>query len=817
MMAPMVGFAELLTIVMMMGGVGGLPVGVPPGPEDPLLAKIAPAECLYYTTWAGMAEPDAASGNHTEQLLAEPEVRAALTEAEATIRRLLLEAAAREGDPRATLAADAAPKLIRTLLTRPTAIYLTSVTPRADGADVRGGAVVNCGDKADETRELLERLQRAALSELPPDAAGVVEEVTIGDSKFHRIRPPAPDAPLITWGVRGEYLIVGIGEGEVEGILDRAKTDPPAWLVEARKSVSVPRTSSFAHANLKAIRELVLPLAPDPAVRTYVAAAGLMNVDSYTAVTGLDDSGFVTRSLLSIEGEAKGVFALADAKPLTAADLKIVPQGSAAAVAVRLDPETVHETVMSVIREADPRAGDGVDAAIIGAGTALGLDLREDVFKSLGDTWYVYSDPGAGGFITGWTAAVKVRNRMQLEEVHSKLLRVFEASLPPGGRASIKRTAFAGHDIYYLSVRDDDMLVAPAWCITDDYLVAGLYPQTIKAFLSRGQDFKSLADSPEVAQAFEAEGKPLMVSYVDAAQFFEPLYSLLQEFAQAGFAEAQRNGVDLDITLLPSAGSIKKHLRPSVGVVKRTEAGIEVVARQTIPGGNVGTTAPVLAALLLPAVQASREAARRATSRNNLRQIGLGVLNFADANAALPAAYSVDEEGKPLLSWRVHILPYIEERALYERFKLDEPWDSEHNRALIPLMPQVYRSPNSSLEPGKSNYLAVRVEKAMLTPPRDGDKGREMPRGIGFESITDGTSNTILAVEVTDEKAVEWTRPDDFVPSMRNPLEGLTGLRPGGFNALFGDSHVQFISESIDHESLRNLFTRDDGKVVEIP
>src|ERR1700731_3796855 len=104
----------------------------------------------------------------------------------------------------------------------------------------------------------------------------------------------------------------------------------------------------------------------------------------------------------------------------------------------------------------------------------------------------------------------------------------------------------------------------------------------------------------------------------------------------------------------------------------------------------------VLIALLLPAVQSAREAARRAQCTNNLKQIGLAFHNYHSANNAFPRAAITDKQGKPVLSWRVAILPYIEQQELYKKFKRDEPWDSPHNKALLKEVPTTYVCPSRS-------------------------------------------------------------------------------------------------------------------------
>ena len=209
--------------------------------------------------------------------------------------------------------------------------------------------------------------------------------------------------------------------------------------------------------------------------------------------------------------------------------------------------------------------------------------------------------------------------------------------------------------------------------------------------------------------------------------------------------------------------------------------------------------------LLKPPIEEARAAARRAASMNNLKRIALAMHNYHDMHKSFPPAASSDANGKPLLSWRVHLLPYLEAGQLYERFHLDEPWDSEHNRKLIGQMPALYRCPASRLrEKGRASYVVV-VGEGTVFP------GRE---GIPIKEIKDGSSHTILAVEVDDEHAVIWTKPDDLPFDPDNPAKGLGGHFQGGFNAAFCDGHIQFLLKDMDPKVLRALFTRAGGEVI---
>jgi hypothetical protein len=208
---------------------------------------------------------------------------------------------------------------------------------------------------------------------------------------------------------------------------------------------------------------------------------------------------------------------------------------------------------------------------------------------------------------------------------------------------------------------------------------------------------------------------------------------------------------------------------------------------------------PIMIALLLPAVQAAREAARRNQSMNNMKQISIAMQNYHDTRRALPAAGGGEGPGAQL-SWRVHILPFIEEQVLYEQFHLDEPWDSEHNRALIAKMPEVFQDPNNRLPEGETSYLAV-------TGP--GTAFGDGKTAIAFRDIVDGTSRTILFVEADPDQSVVWTKPDDWQFDPSNPTRGLGSARFRGFLAAFADASVRFVDNDTEAETVKAMMTRD--------
>ena len=217
----------------------------------------------------------------------------------------------------------------------------------------------------------------------------------------------------------------------------------------------------------------------------------------------------------------------------------------------------------------------------------------------------------------------------------------------------------------------------------------------------------------------------------------------------------------------------------------------------TIDLGVEYASASIMVALLLPAVQQAREAARRAQSTNNLKQLMLAAHNYHEAHGRFPPQASVDANGKTLLSWRVHLLPYLSQENLYRQFHLDEPWDSAHNKSLVGRIPRVYQNPN--LPAGTTtNYLAFVGKDTVLAPGRSSR----------FSEITDGSSLTLVFVEADANRAVTWTKPADHAFSARTPFAGLGKLRPGGFLTAFADGSVRFINNVVDPRIFKAMVTK---------
>lgn len=212
---------------------------------------------------------------------------------------------------------------------------------------------------------------------------------------------------------------------------------------------------------------------------------------------------------------------------------------------------------------------------------------------------------------------------------------------------------------------------------------------------------------------------------------------------------------------------------------------------------------------ILPRLRGSRVSATHMQCRNNLRQIGLALHNYHDKYNCFPPQYLADAEGKPMHSWRVILLPYLDESALYARYKFDEPWDGPNNSRLLSSMPTVYRCP-SDTKPGQTmtNYAAVAGPNSIFrgaTPVKVGE-------------VTDGSSNTLIVGEVlASGAAIPWMAPVDVDitahPKIGDPA-GFSSKHTGGAKFTLADGSVRFIPETIAASTLEALFTSAGGEPV---
>ena len=197
----------------------------------------------------------------------------------------------------------------------------------------------------------------------------------------------------------------------------------------------------------------------------------------------------------------------------------------------------------------------------------------------------------------------------------------------------------------------------------------------------------------------------------------------------------------------------------------------------------------------------AREQAERTQWLNGLKQLALSMHNFHDSNGTFPGSDGYGDN-KGNLSWRVHLLPWLEQAELYNEFNLDEPWDSEHNKQLIEKMPDAFKTAGVE-EAGKTSYHLFTGEGT----PFGGEEGP------GMRDFTDGTSNTLMVVLAGADKADIWTKPGGLEIDVEDPVAVL-GEIGDRFPVAFTDGSARFLPADIEPSELLHLIQHQDGNIV---
>ena len=804
--------AGIGTLLLLLTGI--LPLGLPPEPENPVLSYAAPEECLYYASWSTMAKPNAASENHTERLLAEPELKEFAEALEQTFSASIVPQLRDLTPDQQKLVRLAVPQAIRTLITRGTTIYVSKAAVNDQVITVEGGLVLHAGDEAATLRTQL--VQLLEMMKIP------TAEVTVGTVKFTHVAP-TPDFPnAVTFGAMGPYLLVGVGEKAVEKLIDRLKAKKvPTWLTKLREQLPVERRGSESFINVKELVDQYLPMA-GPEGEKIATSLGVKSLGVFATTTGLDKQGMITRSLVTVPGPAVGLLQLAEGEGIKDFHLRHIPTDAAVAVGYSANATKLYDLILNVLRENGLDSDQEMEQFNEQFREMTGMGLRTDLLPALGDTWTVHMSP-VDGWYAGMSVSVGVTDKAKLELLNGKIAEFGRRQGPNGFGIATQKVGT--NVIHSIRIKEAGLPIQPAWCVTNDRLHIALFPAALKPILADPAVTEPLFGKGNWFKQLQSTDPVLSVSHQDTAKSFEIIYQYVAMFLpmvlQAANQQAEETGlptVVFDAGKLPSARSIHRHLQPATTVVRRSRAGIELETHQTMPTLDMSTTGPVAVALLLPAVQAARSAARRVQGINNVKQIVLGVHNFHDTYQGMPPAYIPDANDKPGLSWRVAILPFIEQQNLYNQFKMDEPWDSEHNKKLIPMMPKVYRSETSRAEPGKATYLGIGGPKGIFVPPAG--KGKMWKPGITFAAVTDGLSNTAMIVEVADDAAVIWTKPDDFIPNEKDPFKGVGFVRNGGAELVtvgMADGSVKSLTRTVSAKVWLLLLDKADGMAVDIP
>ena len=224
-----------------------------------------------------------------------------------------------------------------------------------------------------------------------------------------------------------------------------------------------------------------------------------------------------------------------------------------------------------------------------------------------------------------------------------------------------------------------------------------------------------------------------------------------------------------------------------------------------------GAVILVFILMLLPAKRSAREAARRNSCMNNLKQISLALINYESANGAYPPAYTVDADGRPLHSWRTLILPYMEQLPLYQSIDLTKPWDDPANEHAYNSMPEVYGCPSDPTANANKHFTTY---LAVVTP----DSAIRTADSLSFNEIS-APSETLLVIDAAPSQATHWMSPVDADEKLLLNVDPKLKRQHNGDLCLatYADGHTYPHSGKINPQALRAMITAtaDDNSALQ--
>ncbi len=683
------------------------------------------------------------------------------------------------------------------------------------------------------------------------------EEKNVQGRKVVQTRLPEGPPVELAWWAESGHLVITVGlNAAAQGIAVATGDAPnitsdPLWKKYGGEGEF--EVTSRVWLDFARVREVVSPIPLPPlrdgrvvTVKDVLEPLGLNGLDTFAVVSGYDGKSLRSDVTFDAPGPRTGLLALIDQKPMTMDDLPPIPANATGFSTFSMDWAKSYDTMVGIARNmtkfGPPEAAAQLEDALDQAPRMLGFDPRNDLLEPLGHVHCVYAEPNASflGIPLGFGAAVSVDDADKLKNTLAMLVgrakAMVDQEVGPNG-LTIHRNDRFGSEIVTLEIGGG--FVNPSFVVDGDWLVVGVTPQTVQSFLLRQSGKLDRWSAEDHAELFAGLPKEFTsFTYTDprpAVQGLAAAAPTVLGFVQGAIAQSGEFGPNFRMPVsaadLPPAELVTRPLFPNVSVGWTTDEGTRVVTRSSLPAmpsmGSGAAATPVLVALLLPAVQQAREAARKAQSKNNMKQLGLAMHNYHDTFGHMPVGTVPNAKLKPeaRLSWMYSVLPFIEQGNLFEQIDEKEGWKGENNGRWTDTTISVFVNPNVATDDaaGKTHYVGIAgYGKDPWALPaghaRAGLFGDD--RKVRFRDITDGLSNTMAIAEASDDfgawaaggrSSIRGFTKKEYV----NGPDGIgSNWSDGGFNVLMGDGSVRYVDEGIDPKVLEALSSMSGGEVV---
>ncbi len=721
-------------------------------------------------------------------------------------------------------------RLVDHVLAKGLLIGATIKPGKGDDPDIAVATVLIDGAALQKDVETLLRQGGATIGAPAKKGAFTLASLALG---------PGSDSASLNLVTFGPHLAITSGSDD---FLTRTANTLPARLTNSIKAnsatgESIAVTWLDAKQLIASFGAIELPMPPVAAnsaplpISEILKTLGVDSLQQLVAHSGFKGSACWNSTRLEATAPLTGVMTLWSGPTFQLKDLPPLPESTPSFYAGSINWTAVYDAYWNIANTMAERVGPAGAVQQLEDGYGrfqddLGFNIREDLITALGPKHVLYADSTNAFAGLGAGLCVEVKDAAKVQRVIEAIL----AKIPAGrGGPQVVRSKKYGRDL--ISVGMQGMPMWPTLCIDKEWLIVALTPQMVESFLLR-RDHK--LDSWSATGAVEDALKEFPKEWLSlTVSDPRPLLVGLGQYAPMLNSMVPPGVPQLE---LPPSDLMTKPLFPNVSICTVKDGVIHWQSRDSMPslpgvgslsGPSVGSSA-VLVALLLPAVQQAREAARRSQSRNNLKQIALALHNYHDVFNQFPAGTIVESAKEPedRLSWNVRILPYLDQAPLYNAIDQKLAWEKQPQELIRVQIPTL-NNPSQSLpmgfaDGGHTDYAGVAGLGAEGPKTKPGDKGAGLfaydhPRGI--RDITDGTSNTLMVGDVSGDRG-SWARggkstirPLTVKPYIKGP-DGFGGAHVGGAHFVLADGSVRFISENIDAQVMEALTTIQGGEVL---
>lgn len=769
--------------------------------QSPLRYRAAPESCLLFSSWEGFGslDPNRSESekwlNQKEMILFGQKVEKAIFQA---IDFHLSKEKMDSGLPK--MAATAGGHLLVSFVKKPGSFYIEEFQPDKK-IPARFGAHIDLGDRF----ELMNGLLKGIAKELAKEPGVRVSSASAGGQSFYKLELDQFPIPMY-WNLSEGHLHVVSDPKVLEAWNERSRTPVPSWLRSIQKDFPNGHINSISFVNFqKLLRDTQHRIPED--VKAGAKKLGLDQLKDLVITTALNKEGTIVEGRLGFQSPDVPMIGFLPKVGWKEDELARVRKSQHLVAGAKVD----FRKLMDFINLASEVSGQSnVMKDMFEDASRQGFDL-ESLGESIGPGILIH---GNLSLIPMMSVAISVdindpeKFQVQYDKVLNDIQKAAEVSddLPEASRPEIvKRNGYTmasivspGGGRLYFSQNGERLAISGS-----SRLVAKVLKN--KPAKEKITDLTFMKNV--FGNKFKKRGSPFAITSFDSVPGVKTALPGLQVLMPL---DQPIPGTDIALRDIPSADTIVNGWKPTVSAFYRTEKGLEFTSQMTAPTFSPGVTVGFMTGLLLPAVQQARDAARRVASMNNVKQQLLALHMYHDTYRTFPTQYSLGKDGKPLLSWRVHILQFTD-FALYEKFRLNEPWDSQHNKELIAEMPDYYADPRFATEDGKTVYLGVTGKAGSFVVPSKESKNR----GNRLRDFVDGTSNTVSIVQVDPEHAVIWTAPEDFNYSRKGEKEKLQWGRYSTKIVGLADGSTRSFNHKLSWETFKKMFTIDGRDIFE--